>query len=65
VRYKIIHRTAYRYADPTYESFNEVRLHPVTDIAQVCLDFSLNIDPPAAVTSFRDYYGNSVYLPKW
>jgi transglutaminase-like putative cysteine protease len=61
MRYRISHRTAYRYADPAYESFNEVRLHPVSDAAQVCLDFSLNIDPPAAVTAFRDYYGNSVH----
>ncbi|HKG26920.1 MAG TPA: transglutaminase family protein, partial [Thermomicrobiales bacterium] len=61
MRYRITHRTAYRYADPAYESFNEVRLHPVSDAAQVCLDFSLTIDPPAAVTSFRDYYGNSVH----
>ncbi len=61
MRYSITHRTTYRYADPTYESFNEVRLHPVSDTAQVCLDFSLNIDPPASVTSFRDYYGNSVH----
>src|SRR5262245_50244438 len=61
MRYRITHRTAYGYADPAYESFNEVRLRPVSDAAQVCLDFSLNIDPPAAVTVFRDYYGNTVH----
>lgn len=61
MRYRISHRTAYTYGDPAYESFNEVRLHPVSDGAQVCLDFSLNIDPPTSVTAFRDYYGNSVH----
>jgi transglutaminase-like putative cysteine protease len=61
MRYRITHLTSYTYADATYESFNEVRLNPVSDAAQVCLDFSLNIDPPAAVTVFRDYYGNTVH----
>src|SRR5262245_32242181 len=61
MRYRITHRTAYAYADPAYESFNEVRLRPVSDASQVCLDFSLTIDPPAAVTAFRDYYGNAVH----
>jgi transglutaminase-like putative cysteine protease len=61
MRYRITHRTAYAYADPAYESFNEVRLRPVSDASQVCLDFSLAIDPPAVVTAFRDYYGNAVH----
>jgi transglutaminase-like putative cysteine protease len=61
MRYRISHQTAYTYGDPAYESFNEVRLHPVSDAAQVCLDFSLNIDPPTSVTAFRDFYGNSVH----
>jgi len=47
VRYRISHRTAYRYVDPAYESFNEVRLHPVSDAAQVCLDFVASFDAPA------------------
>jgi len=61
VRYRISHHTTYTYGDPAYESFNEVRLHPVSDAAQVCLDFTLNIDPPTSVTAFRDFYGNSVH----
>lgn len=61
MRYRITHRTAYTYTEPAFESFNEVRLQPVSDAAQICLDFSLQIDPPAAVTAFRDYYGNSVH----
>ncbi len=61
MRYRIAHRTAYRYASPAHESFNEVRLRPVSDEAQNCLEFDLTIDPPATVITFRDYYGNAVH----
>ena len=36
MRYRISHRTAYRYASPAYESVNEVRLRPVSDETQNC-----------------------------
>ena len=61
MRYRVSHRTAYRYASPAYESFNEVRLRPVSDETQNCLAFDLAIDPPATVITFRDYYGNAVH----
>ena len=55
MRYRITHRTAYTYAAPAHESFNEVRLRPVSDESQTCLDFSLAIDPPGTVIAFQDY----------
>ncbi len=61
MRYRIVHRTAYRYAEPVHESFNQVRLRPASDGTQSCLDFRLTIDPPATVTAFRDFYGNAVH----
>jgi transglutaminase-like putative cysteine protease len=61
VRYRIVHRTAYRYASPVHESFNEVRLQPTSGEGQTCLDFELAIDPPATVVTFQDYYGNAVH----
>lgn len=61
MRYRISHRTAYTYAAPAHESFNEVRLRPISDAAQTCLNFNLAIDPPASVISFEDYYGNAVH----
>lgn len=61
MRYRITHRTAYTYAGPAHESFNEVKLRPVSDGNQTCLSFSLAIDPPAPVISFEDYYGNAVH----
>src|SRR5947209_20198160 len=61
MRFTIKHRTTYTYASPVHESFNEVRLQPVSGETQTCLDFDLTIDPPATVITFRDYYGNIVH----
>ena len=61
MRYRIRHRTTYRYETPSFESFNEVRLQPFAGATQTLLDFDLLIEPPATVISFRDYYGNAVH----
>jgi transglutaminase-like putative cysteine protease len=61
VRYRIRHRTSYRYASEVFESFNEVRLQPLACATQTLLDFDLQIEPPATTMSFRDYYGNAVH----
>ena len=61
MRYRIRHRTSYRYASDVFESFNEVRLQPLACVTQTLLDFDLLIEPPATVISFRDYYGNAVH----
>ncbi|MGI9255060.1 MAG: transglutaminase N-terminal domain-containing protein, partial [Thermomicrobiales bacterium] len=61
VRDRITHQTNYVYESPAHESFNEVRLRPVSDSHQACLDFDLAIDPPATVIAFEDYYGNAVH----
>jgi len=61
VRYRIRHRTSYRYAGEVFESFNEVRLQPLACATQTLLDFDLQIEPPATTISFRDYYGNAVH----
>lgn len=61
MRYRITHRTTYHYTGPVYESFNEVRLRPLSDEQQRCLDFDLSIEPPATIIVFTDYYGNTVH----
>ena len=61
MRFRIRHRTSYRYASEVFESFNEVRLQPLAGARQTLLDFDLLIEPPATVISFRDYYGNAVH----
>ena len=60
MRYRITHKTAYRYAAPVHESFNEVRLQPGSTDTQTCLSFDLAIDPPATIITYQDYYGNAV-----
>jgi len=61
MRYRITHTTAYKYAIPAHEGFDQVRLRPVSDDVQTCLDFALTIDPPATIVAFEDYYGNAVH----
>jgi transglutaminase-like putative cysteine protease len=61
VRFRIRHRTTYRYASPVYESFNQVRLQPTSDESQTCLDFDLAIEPPATVIHYPDYFGSGVH----
>jgi len=61
MRYRIRHRTSYRYARAVHESFNEIRLEPTACVEQTPLDFELAIEPPATVITFRDYYGNCVH----
>ncbi len=61
MRYRITHNTAYQYAIPAHEGFDQVRLRPVSDELQTCLDFSLTIDPPTTIVAFEDYYGNAVH----
>ena len=61
MRFRITHRTAYTYDTTVHESFNQVRLRPVSDAHQTCIDFRLVIDPPATVAFFQDYYGNAVH----
>lgn len=61
MRFRIRHRTTYRYAAPVYESFNQVRLQPTSDESQTCLDFDLAIEPPATVIHYPDYFGSGVH----
>ena len=61
MRYRITHRTAYTYPSPAHESFNQVRLQPLSGATQNCVAFELSIDPPATVITYRDYYGNAVH----
>ena len=61
MRYRISHRTAYTYPSPAHESFNQVRLQPLSGATQNCVSFELSIDPPATVITYRDYYGNAVH----
>jgi transglutaminase-like putative cysteine protease len=61
MKWEIVHRTQYAYALPVTESFNEVRLHPVSDESQQVNDFLLKILPATRLRHHRDFYSNIVH----
>src|SRR5689334_761173 len=61
MRWDIAHRTEYRYATPARESFNQVRLQPMTTEQQKVESFNLQVKPAARVREYRDFYANLVH----
>jgi transglutaminase-like putative cysteine protease len=55
---RISHRTRFVYDLPAHDSHNELRLRPLDDTEQRCVSFELDIDQPAAVLLYRDFFGN-------
>ena len=60
MRFRITHRTLYRYAGSASESFMEARLTPASDDRQKLLSRHLTTTPPANIHSYADYFGNTV-----
>jgi len=61
-RYRITHRTEYRYSGMVTNSYGRGHLTPRDTRRQRCLSFDLAIDPePADRSSSRDAYGNVSY----
>lgn len=59
MRYRVVHRTAYRYEDEVSSAYNEARLTPRTTDGQRCLASRVDIDPPASDRRSRtDFFGN-------
>lgn len=61
VHLSVAHLTEYRYPEPAWDSFNEVRLFPIDDEGQSLLSFGLELTPDATVRNHVDYYGNRVH----
>ena len=61
VHLAVFHLTEYRYPEPAWDSFNEVRLSPTDDHCQSLLSFTLELTPDATVRSHLDYYGTRVH----
>jgi transglutaminase-like putative cysteine protease len=61
MKWEIVHRTQYTYASPVWDSFNEVRLQPVSDEWQQVNDFLLKILPATRLRHHRDFYSNVVH----
>jgi transglutaminase-like putative cysteine protease len=61
MKWQITHRTEFTYSSPVSESFNEVRLHPVSNEWQHVNDFLLKILPATRLRHHRDFYSNIVH----
>lgn len=61
MRCEIRHTTEYHYPKPAWDSFNQVRLHPIQEVRQTLRSFHLNVTPEAEVTSHKDYFGAIVH----
>lgn len=60
MRFHITHTTRYGYADPASESYMEARIAPPTNAAQTILRRELTITPATPVSTYQDYFGNTV-----
>lgn len=56
------HKTLYSYSMPSIESHNEVRLMPLNDWAQSCIDFQLKVQPNCKVFSYEESGGTVHYF---
>ncbi|MBI3881095.1 MAG: transglutaminase family protein [Verrucomicrobia bacterium] len=61
MKWEIFHRTRYRYASPVRESFNEVRVRPVTNEHQTLDSFLLKVLPAARLQHYEDFYANCIH----
>lgn len=59
---RAVHRTVYEYPWPAENSYNEVRLMPMTDATQRCIAFDLAIKPPTKVYRYDDVGGAVHYF---
>jgi len=60
MRFRIDHRTVYRYAGTASESFMEARLTPTSNRRQKLLSRKFSTTPACNVHSYTDYFGNAV-----
>jgi transglutaminase-like putative cysteine protease len=59
-RMSIDHRTVFRYQATVATSYNEARLTPQTTTAQSVVQSRIEVDPPAYMSRYWDYWGTLV-----
>ena len=59
-RLKIVHTTRFAYDSAAHASYNEARLTPPTLLTQTTLESRIEIEPPAPVYRYHDYWGTHV-----
>jgi len=62
MKLQVTHRTRYTYASPVRESFNEVRLQPVSNEHQHCDSFLLKVLPAARLSHYTDFHANIIHF---
>lgn len=60
MRFTVTHTTRYRYQQPAFESFAELRVWPLDGPTQRVLKRRLKLSPQVPVDSYEDYFGNQV-----
>jgi transglutaminase-like putative cysteine protease len=60
-RVRVEHVSRYSYATPVLSSYNEVRLTPLTTTQQLVLDSRIEVEPPAPLFGYVDYWGAVVH----
>lgn len=61
MRFYLFHRTSYRYPSLVTGSYNELRLHPLTNNWQKCISTTISILPICKPKSYLDLNGNIVH----
>jgi len=61
MRLQVTHRTSYTYSALVTDSFNELRIHPISDDPQRVLVFELAVRPEVKFRVYRDFYLNYVH----
>lgn len=57
----VLHKTHYRYPSPVRDSFNELRLHPLSNDWQKCESCFVSVLPTAPLGQYLDLNGNLVH----
>ncbi|HLP03577.1 MAG TPA: transglutaminase family protein [Opitutaceae bacterium] len=60
-RIRVRHLTRFLYHGPVTDSFNEVRLKPLSDDMQACVAFDLRLDPAATLREYDDFHKNRAH----
>jgi transglutaminase-like putative cysteine protease len=61
-RYRIVHKTAFRYSDIVGASYNEARMLPSLGDNQMVLSEKLEVEPKSSFHEYIDYFGTRVVM---
>ncbi len=62
MKLQVTHRTHFSYAAPVRESFNEIRLRPMSNEHQNCESFLLRVLPAVKLSHYTDFHANWIHF---